>query len=354
MSELFEEVARQQERFIAELSQAMPERLRDSGIALVNVLFPAMGNPERVLSAAERATSRRERHIWVPDAFDIYFDLKLTPDSIGSAEMETYLDKAARPPEFERLIVDLQKYTRADGSTKAEVFLDRLLDYVDEPQIRPSAASILLSVLKLSNQLMGEDIQRSSVGVEVTITRLTFALLEAINRETREAVFAEALMNGPSLGGTLLQFFRIRGDTGGRREELLLLEPQAERLEHLAVEVIKRRAAEGRLLDDPFMPFILHRWLSWGDAADVARWTQGVSEVSLVQFLRNWRRSVGRLEAEDISKVAPIPMLLKRAQDALRGPTSLSPSDIALLDAFIRTALDFLAHGLKDEEPKEP
>jgi hypothetical protein len=350
--------------FRGNLISRIDESEREMAEALLRVLFPRFGVPARsvYVDAAEYADARRQRRVQVPDAFDLYFGLRLQPDAIGSAEMEQHLALAADEDAFAELLLQLSAEKRSDGSTRAEAVLDRLLDYTDQLVVQRSAAPLLRALLRDGNRLLLTDTVRSRLGfgVELSVSRLLFQLLPALDPADRLPLFTDSL--APALGSTVLQLYRaFEHDTSvrGTGRELFSEEETAE-LKGRAVEAIQQRADDGTLNLDPQFPFVLYRWRDWASDTEsmggVTAWLERYNEANIVEFLRSWRQYAGHFDPNAFTELVPAQHLLDTAMRTRSAQSDrLDRADLDLLDEFIAATRSFIdATASRPTPPEAP
>ncbi|MEA3431602.1 MAG: NTPase KAP, partial [candidate division WOR-3 bacterium] len=243
------------------------------------------------------STWRRQLRISSHEVFPIYFRLSVPEGEIPHIEMQSILALAENSEAFGDKLLELSQQHRPDGSTRVSVFLERLQDYTEKDIPEEDIGKILQALFNIGDKLLlPEDEGRGLViwGNGFRIGHIMFQLLKRYDtQEERFKVLKEAFSMGQAVSmivrevGVLGQQhgkYDARADPEGER---LVGAQHVEELEKIALEKIKKRASDGKLLKAPNLSSILYGWRDWGGDKSAKKWVSDVitSDKGLVDFL---------------------------------------------------------------------
>jgi predicted KAP-like P-loop ATPase len=182
---------------------------------------------------------------------------------------------------FAEKLKELGGQKRPEGGTRLALFLEQLVQYRDQPELRERIAAIVEVVLRVGDELLFSEDANGMVGLagnEIRITSVLYYLLPKIRERERFEALRNGLEQSPSISTAVVQIHRLsehdeKPDPG---DEPLLDHPHRAELRERAVAEIRRVARDGRLLERPDVIFILYRWRAWGGDEDARAWLQEV------------------------------------------------------------------------------
>ncbi|RLG22911.1 NTPase, partial [Methanosarcinales archaeon] len=226
--------------------------------------------------------------------FPRFFSFSVPSDDLSRAEMETILNSLPDKERFCKCLKYLIKQKHSDGSTKLSVFLERMEDYTSKiPQ--DHIPIIIETFFDMGDELIiPEDDFFISWGNDIRMGRMIWQLLRRYNdKNKRFEILKNAFEKGQAISmmvNELISFWKQRGKYGGTKEsdeDILLDEDHLETLQGIVLDKIKEAVKEGRLLNAPFLPSVLHYWEEWGNKGEVRDWINRVvsSDEKLPIFL---------------------------------------------------------------------
>lgn len=273
----------------------VPADDRDAVRALATSLFPKLeGIWSNIHYGADSTTSwRNQLRVCSPQVFPTYFRLTVPEGQISNAEMLASLATAGDPGAFAGTLLRYSDELRPDGTTRIRAFLDALEDYiplVPAENLEPATRAIL----EVGDRLLRpEDYPRAFLdfGTEAQIGRVVYRLLCRIEDEDRRYSILREALDGPSLIVPVREISALepKSEDGGSRRPMG--DVSAEHLQSLqatAVEKLRRAAADGTLINNDQLLYLLYRWRDWAGPDEPREWVQTVTQndVHLLSFLR--------------------------------------------------------------------
>ncbi|RQM68884.1 KAP family P-loop NTPase fold protein [Aeromonas hydrophila] len=270
--------------------QELPESLRSSMKALLERIFPKIG---QMGYGADWLTSwRRSLRACHPDVFPTYFRMTVPPGAVRRSEMLALLSLAETPAALGDALVQATSVKRPDGLSKARALLERLMDHVEE-DIPDEHIPVFIGVLfDIGDSLVLDSDERGSFdfGNESRVTRVVYHLLKRINRTQRHALLKSAIAQGRALG---VQRYLIAAllneakEEAGGGEEALVDVTALDDLKACWLDGLKTKLSQSELLAHAKLSRLLAAWCLWGDPVEAKSWCKAATSTSdgLLTFL---------------------------------------------------------------------
>lgn len=276
--------------FHEQWAQSLPESLRSSTKALLERIFPKIG--QMGYGADWLAQWRRGLRACHPDAFPTYFRMTVSPGTVRRSEMLVLLSLAETPAALGDTLVQATSVKRPDGLSKARALLERLMDHVDE-DIPDAHISVFISVLlDIGDSLELESDERGSFdfGNESRIARVVFALLKRISHAQRFPLLTTAITKGRAIDvqGYLIARLSDKAEKQAESGEEALVETAAlGDLKACWLDGLKTKLSQNELLAHLKLARLLAAWCLWGDPAEAKAWCEAAtsSNDGLLTFL---------------------------------------------------------------------
>ncbi|WP_314442232.1 KAP family P-loop NTPase fold protein [Massilia timonae] len=276
--------------FHEQWAQALPERLRSSTGALLERIFPKIG--QTGYGADWLAQWRRSLRACHPDVFPTYFRMTIPPGAVRRSEMLTLLSLAETPVALGDALVQATRVTRPDGLSKARALLERLMDHVEE-DIPDEHIPVFIGVLlDIGDSLVLDGDERGSFdfGNESRVTRVVYHLLKRVDRTQRHTLLKPAIGQGRALGvqryliAALSDEFRKETESG---EEAFIDAATLDDLKICWLDGLKMKLSQSELLAHSKLARLLAAWDLWGDSAEAKTWCEAAtsSNDGLLTFL---------------------------------------------------------------------
>lgn len=281
---------------------------------LLTRLFPILEDLERQKTDDNsrktwREIARKQLRIYSPEIFDIYFRLDVPDNRISNAEMEAKLiwtvsGKTEDLPSrgisgLEMYLRGLAKLARSGRPSRLRVFLERMLDYVDEdisPQSIPAIVNMLYSIGDVLIIPEDEIPFLPFDGNEHRMRRVTWELLRRVNKAKRFEILQEAIDKSQSMCVLTHQIRHLGGEHGkwGQEGELeerrLLTQEQLLHLEQLYLDKLRGFAQDYSIFQSPKFRFTIELWDDLAETGEVKKWAQPIigADSGLVTFLEQF------------------------------------------------------------------
>jgi predicted KAP-like P-loop ATPase len=272
-------------------------------LEIVKVLFPkvaaAFGAPSPYVGQED--TWRRDLRVASPDIFPTYFRFGVSAGQVSGIELATFLRETSSPEVVSTLLLE---YVTAQDPSKAQEFIDRVIDFTGSDELGPEQQNGLITALFI----IGDDLMRLApepsgvfeFGIDISMGRLIRRLLEPMEEQRRYEIFMKAAMEGRALSLLVRELSTLSPEDEKSGREPLISKEHLKELQLLAVKRIEERAADGSLADIPNLAFVLHCWGEWGSPEEPRAWASSLVADSaglarlLQAFLQNVRvESVG-------------------------------------------------------------
>lgn len=270
--------------------QALPEQLRSSTRALLERIFPKIG---QMGYGADWLTQwRRSLRACHTDIFPTYFRMTVPPGAVRRSEMLALLSLADTPAALGDALVQATTEKRPDGLSKARALLERLMDHV-EKDIPDAHIPVFIGVLfEIGDLLVLDSDERGSFdfGNESRVTRVVYHLLKRIDRTQRHILLRSAIDLGRALGvqryliAALSEEVEKEVRTG---EEALVDVATLEDLKAGWLAGLSTKLNQNELLAHSRLDRLLAAWCMWGDPAEARKWGEEATtpDDGLLSFL---------------------------------------------------------------------
>lgn len=276
--------------FHEQWAQALPESLRSSTKALLERIFPKIG--QMGYGADWLAQWRKALRACHPDAFPTYFRMTVPPGTVRRSEMLALLSLAETPAALGEALVQATREQRPDGLSKARALLERLMDHVAE-DIPDAHIPVFIGVLlDIGDSLVLDSDERGSFdfGNESRVTRVVYHLLKRVDRMQRHALLKFAIAQGRALGmqryliAALFDEAKKEAESG---EEALVDASTLDDLKAYWLDGLKTKLSQNELLTHLKLARLLAAWCLWGDPAEAKTWCEAAtsSDDGLLAFL---------------------------------------------------------------------
>lgn len=276
--------------FHEQWAQALPEQLRSSTRALLERIFPKIG--QMGYGAEWLAQWRRALRACHPDVFPTYFRMTVPPGAVRRSEMLTLLNLAETPAALGDALVQATSEKRPDGLSKARALLERLMDHVEEG-IPDEHIPVFIGVLfDIGDSLVLDSDERGTFdfGNESRITRVVYHLLKRVDRTQRHTFLKHAIGQGRALGvqryliAALSDEVKEEAESG---EEALVDAATLDDLKARWLEGLKTKISQSELLAHSKLARLLAAWCLWGDPAEAKTWCGAATSTNegLLTFL---------------------------------------------------------------------
>lgn len=293
----------------------LPDELKDIEENIKNLLMRLFPKLENIFGNTHYGPDweqewRRKCRICSKEIFLRFFSLSVPSDDLSRAEMEIILNSLSDKERFCQYLKHFIEQKRSDGSTKLSVFLERMMDYTSEiPQ--DHMPIIIETFFDVGDELIipedeGKDF--FSLGNDIRMGRIIWQLLWKYNdKNKRFEILRNAFEKGRAISmmvNELISFWQQHGKYGGTKksdEDILLDEDHLETLQGIVLDKIKEAVKEGRLLNTPFLPSVLHYWKEWGNDGEVRDWISRVvaSDEKLPIFLSKFLQKTSSITITD-------------------------------------------------------
>jgi predicted KAP-like P-loop ATPase len=255
------------ESVVAMVTAEKREAVKD----LIHRLFPALSGHYGSDWSSEW---RKKARVASADVFDRYFALTLLEGDFGDSEMRVMWKLVTEPGELEKRLIELTKERRADGTSRARLFLERMQDYTHEEFPDKDIEPFLIALFNAGDEieLADEKTGMFDLGNSMSILRVAYQLLKRLpNQEQRFNLLRAICSQATSIYmpvRAVIVMGQEHGKHGAKGEET----PEAEReissthlliLETLLAEKILAASKNGRLAQVPHLPRVLYAWSSW-------------------------------------------------------------------------------------------
>ena len=276
--------------FHEQWAQAVPESLRSSTKALLERIFPKIG--QMGFGADWLAQWRRALRACHPDAFPTYFRMTVPPGTVRRSEMLALLSLAETPAALGDALVQATSVQRADGLSKARALLERLMDHVAKDIPDAHIAVFICVLLDIGDLLVLDSDERGSfdLGNESRITRVVYHLLKRVDQSQRHHLLKTAITGGRAVGAQRYLIVALSDEAQKQAEvgeEALVDVVTLDDLKALWLDGLKTKISQSELLAHSKLPRLLAAWCQWGDPAEARKWCEAAtsSNDDLLTFL---------------------------------------------------------------------
>lgn len=276
--------------FHEQWAQALPEQLRSSTRALLERIFPKIG---QMGYGTDWLTQwRRSLRACHPDVFPTYFRMTVPPSAVRRSEMLALLNLAETPAALGDALIRATSEKRPDGLSKARALLERLMDHV-EKDIPDEHIPVFIGVLlDIGDSLVLDSDERGSFdfGNESRVTRVVYHLLKRVEKAQRPSMIKTAMLQGRGIGvqcyllSALFDEIKKEAELG---EEALVDATALDELKSTWILGLKTKFSQSELLAHSKLARVLAAWCLWGDPAETRAWSEAatLSDDGLQSFL---------------------------------------------------------------------
>ncbi len=340
------------ERWVAELSQ----NVRDGVRSMMERIFPrlsSMGHQAEFLK--EWSKNLRAAH---PDVFPVYFRFAIDADRLSRKTMQMFIVGMDDADATAATLLAAAKERMSDGTSKAKVYLDRLQDF-EEDLDEARAGNLLMALGRVGDLLfIPEDEADGFIAIRNS-WRLAWAMQLALGRlpeGRRDGSLVASAKNGDALTYLCVAIQTLESaqekpvDHGPAAPLSSIDKRTIVELKGIALERIRRFAAEDKLPDAPELPSVLIRWNDWAGPEEARHWMADVVKNTdrlfrvLDKFLTQVKSqsmgdSVGRkrptLGLKLLAEFADMESVAK-ALSGLQTEAAIDPRQSLILDTFAK------------------
>lgn len=264
------------QQWVAEL----PERLRESTQALLERVFPKIG--QMGYGADWLAQWRRGLRACHPDMFPVYFRLAVPQGAILRSEMMALLALAGSAADFGAALVHAKAERRPDGLSKARALLERLMDHVEQDIVDEHIPTVIQALFDAGDLLIDPADERGmfDFGNVSRACRPAYHLLKRVPADRRADILDEAIKAGNALAvqswllRTLDEEITKAKDSG---EPTQLTADEVARLKATWISRVRTLSVKADFLDHPKLSRLLSIWRHWGDDGEARAWCDRVT-----------------------------------------------------------------------------
>jgi predicted KAP-like P-loop ATPase len=294
MSSRIEQLRMFHESWITQVAEEDREAVK----GMLSRLFPKLENVWENLGFDRplEAVWRKQLRICSPEIFSIYFHMALPPGTISHGEILAILSLVDDSQAFSARLLDLTAQVRADGLTRVQSFLNRLMDYTEREIAPESIPSIFLSLFDVGDQFIRpEDASAGKlpIGNDQRLTQIILQLLRRLPLENRFEALRAAIANGHSLYTCVRNVMELSkladkyaNDEHTKVTPLLRHNDQVS-LEDLVLSKMREATQNGSLLQSPKLPELLTLWKDLAGDAEPKNWVHKIvgDDHNLINFL---------------------------------------------------------------------
>lgn len=266
------------------LNNFVPKSMHQHLEKILKLLFPYIEN-NRFTSQPE---ARRTLPIGHREIFPCYFRFNPPSDTISSAEIRQWLEKAGDADAFGSVLLQ----AKAQGMSRVHMYLDRLRDHIDK-DIQEKDISVVISVLLNIGDELLESLTDLSGTSFLTNHSLVIASIDILGRrlslEDRLPTFERAIQDGNALAILCgLLGYSERAIEKGR--EQLIPDEELPRFKALWLEKVDDRIINDALLSHQDLAYILAVWLDWSsDDSKIKNWCAEITASDDGMFAFIWK-----------------------------------------------------------------
>lgn len=285
-----------------------------------------------------------------PDAFDIYFHLRLPIDRLSHDQMKSLISMSQ---DVEAFSVEILKCLRQqdDFQNQSARFLRQIWDYLNEPSFSDYAPNILFTLVQLGDTIIQElsDFDTNS------ISRLVIQLLYRCDSEKRTDILRNAMLQSSALGTLTSLIGYIEYEHGIRDHGSpffavpLVQRDAVEELRTFVLEKVRVAAQDRSLFHVADLRGTLYGWLAWVGNQELIDWASGVcqEDQDMLDFLglfvysnlvtsNNFVKQIGySFDLKLFSLLVDIPVIARQAE-SLSQRSNLSEKDQINVSVFLK------------------
>jgi len=271
-------------------AQALPEQLRSSTRALLERIFPKIG--QMGYGADWLAQWRRSLRACHPDVFSTYFRMTVPPGAVRRSEMLALLSLADTPAALGDALVQATTEKRPDGLSKARALLERLMDHVEKDIPDAHIPMFICVLFEIGDLLVLDSDERGSFdfGNESRVTRVVYHLLKRVDRTQRHTLLRSAIDQGRALGVQRYLIAALSEEVEKEVQagkEALIDAATLEDLKAGWLAGLNTKLSQSELLAHSRLDRLLAAWCMWGNPAEARKWSEEATKTDdgLLSFL---------------------------------------------------------------------
>ncbi len=263
----------------------VPEEIRPSIQRVLIRIFPAIVSSDVELFEIEEF--RRNLRVCHPDMFQIYFKFALPLAVASRAEMMELVELTKSPEKFGRALVEAKNFRNSDGSSKARMMIELLIEHVVQDIPNDHFTSAIKAIFEVGDLLGDSEFERGMFQFDnlYLVAHLGFLLLKRVETYDRADALMEAITSGAAVATQLCLLQKL---SNAPVEIQLLTEEEVEGLKMVWLDKIQSYSEKVGFVHDPELPRILYAWRDWGNESEVKSWCDQTTESDegLLSFLQ--------------------------------------------------------------------
>ena len=266
---------------------------REAVESILKTLFPMVkDNLNNQSSAYEDWDQMRvDKRICHRERLPVYFRLSIPDGEVSSTEMGAILSNIGDQEFLVEKIEEMMAEPGVVGGSKANTFIRRLSDRIDEIQ-DSERQDVVNAIFDIGDNL----VQTTEANHNREVQRTMFLVRDIAqqrDKSDRLDLLSEGIQNGksPYLTSRFIELLlREHGeydaDASPETNRLLDME-DIEALKPVVVETVSDAAAARDLIEVPWLKRPLEQWRDWGDSEEPKRWVDRSvnNEFSLIAFI---------------------------------------------------------------------
>jgi len=258
---------------------------------------------------------RKKGRLQSPDKFECYFRFGISDEDLSSAKLEEIILEERNNESFKKIFNELAKEKLYDGTSKLEIFLDRIQDYTKSQIPIENIKPIISVIFDIGDQYLfnKDSISYLSTNNEYRFGQIISQLLSQIEeQEERYKILEEAIKTGGSiylpanytvsLGQEHSKYTKRPPELPEEKREVSLI--QQERLEKICLEKIKEAAKVNKLLSIFHFDHLLIYWESFeGTTKELKKYIERIldDDKNIIEYIGHYAM-VNRQLAYDSSQ----------------------------------------------------
>lgn len=271
----------------------LESREREAVESILKTLFPlVIDNLLDKYSTHSWDDIRVNKRICHRDRFPVYFRLNIPEGELSSAEIGVIMSSIGDVDEFKERLEQLLDEESFNGFTKANIFLRRLIERIDEVDAR-RIEPMLTALFQVGDDIILSTPERSRGRETTRIVEMIRSALKIVDPSDRLDVIKPAISTGDSI--YLSSYFlramrRNHGEYSADaipENERVLESTEIDEVHHIVAEQISDAAERGRLLELPWIKWSIEFWANSRESDQLEVWIMEVvdTDEGLLQFI---------------------------------------------------------------------